>query len=94
MDMFTAITQLREFSTRDGPKNAQKRSADTLAWDTCKVFFEDVAEALRTLESHITLEAICGGLSEELAKMRFKGDSVRPVNFPRQYTRMWLSNVP
>ena len=65
-----------------------------LAWEVCDAFFGEAAAALKGLESRVTLELICGGLSEELAKMRFKGDLTRPTAFPRKYTRMWLSNVP
>lgn len=67
---------------------------NALAWQTCATFFKEVADALLALRSHITLEIIVGGLSEELAKMRFGGDVTRPKEFPRKYTRMWLSNVP
>lgn len=70
------------------------RGRDALAWQTCNTFFQEVAAAMKTLGSRITIELICGGLSEELAKMRFKGDLTRPKEFPRKYTRMWLSNVP
>ena len=65
-----------------------------LAWSTCNSFFEEVATALEALGSCITIEMVVGGLSEELAKMRYGGDLTRPKEYPRKYTRMWLSNVP
>lgn len=96
MDMFTTIASLDQFNRRNGP-DAQQRirtNAKMVAWSTCNAFFEEAAAALEVLESSLTIELICGGLSEELAKMRYKGDLTRPKEFPRKYTRMWLSNVP
>ncbi|KAI0634386.1 hypothetical protein C8Q77DRAFT_1217561 [Trametes polyzona] len=95
VDAFEPVGQVEDFVKRE---NVEKRrndgDADELAYDTFDVFFEEIAAALRDLEGHITLELIVGGLSEELAKMRFSGDTTRPAAFPRTYTRMWLSNVP
>ena len=66
-----------------------------LASTICSSFFGEVADALRILAPKITLEIICGGLSQELNKMQLgKGVDGRPDTFPRTYTRMWLSNVP
>ncbi|KAI0719795.1 hypothetical protein C8T65DRAFT_603249 [Cerioporus squamosus] len=88
VDMFQIINQFHKFNLRNKPEDNQT------AWDVCSEFFDNVATALKTLGKRVTLEFICGGLSEELAKMRFKGDVARPKEFPRMYTRMWLSNVP
>ncbi|KAI0719792.1 hypothetical protein C8T65DRAFT_725210 [Cerioporus squamosus] len=96
MDMFHTIASLDQFNRRNGP-DAQQRirtNHKMLAWSTCSAFFEEAAAALEALSSCMTIELICGGLSEELAKMRYKGDLTRPKEFPRKYTRMWLSNVP
>lgn len=70
------------------------------AADDAQLFFSGAAflelfgKALRELSGHIKIELLAGGLIEELAKMRFKADVSRPAEFPRFYTRMWLSNVP
>ncbi|KAI0357702.1 hypothetical protein OH77DRAFT_1421794 [Trametes cingulata] len=95
-DPFEPVGFVEEFNARDKPtpKGRVKNNANTLAWDVFSTFFENVAAALRGLTGHVTVELICGGLSEELAKMRLKGDVNRPPSFPRKYTRMWLSNVP
>ena len=96
MDMFNTIAYLDHFNRRNGP-NAQDRirtNYKMVAWSTCNAFFEEAAAALEALGSSITIECIVGGLSEELAKMRYGGDLTRPKEFPRKYTRMWLSNVP
>ncbi|KAI0724335.1 hypothetical protein C8T65DRAFT_733972 [Cerioporus squamosus] len=96
LDIFDTVNQLGEFVRRDLPEDLKlrPRGRDALAWQTCDAFFREVDAALKTLGSRIKIELICGGLSEELAKMRFKGDLTRPKEFPRKYTRMWLSNVP
>ncbi len=84
------------FNRRTGP-NAHKQARYSiwiLASEACGAFFEETAAALKALADRITLEVLCGGLSEELYKMHVKADTARPKEFPRKYTRMWLSNVP
>ncbi|KAI0366567.1 hypothetical protein BV20DRAFT_1002228 [Pilatotrama ljubarskyi] len=95
-DPFETVGFVEEFNKTNKPasKGPVKNDAGTLTWDVFNEFFENISAALRGLSGHITVELICGGLSEELAKMRFKGDVTRPANFPRKYLRMWLSNVP
>ncbi|KAI0772968.1 hypothetical protein BD413DRAFT_492417 [Trametes elegans] len=94
-DAFEPPTDVAEFNDRaNANKSLIKHDAGTLAWDTFKTFFEDRSAALHGLGDHVNVEMICGGLSEKLAKMNFKGGLTRPAHFPRKYTRMWLSNVP
>ncbi|KAH9903204.1 hypothetical protein C8Q73DRAFT_673716 [Cubamyces lactineus] len=96
-DAFEVVNHLDDFNQRHTPRTRRgpiTNDVNTLAWDICSKFFEVVATAIRGLEGHLTVELIAGGLSEELAKMRYKGDTTRPAEFPRKYTRMWLSNVP
>ncbi|TFK84368.1 hypothetical protein K466DRAFT_654782 [Polyporus arcularius HHB13444] len=84
------------FNRRTGP-NAHKQARYSiwiLASEACGAFFEETAAALKALADRITLEVLCGGLSEELYKMHVKADTARSKEFPRKYTRMWLSNVP
>lgn len=58
-------------------------------------FFDSLLNAFRALGGRLKLEIICGDLTQELSKMRFRGDKSRPADFPRSdYARMWLSNVP
>ncbi|SJL02426.1 uncharacterized protein ARMOST_05753 [Armillaria ostoyae] len=42
---------------------------------------------------HIKIELLQGDISQELMKMAYGIDN-RPPDFPRTFTRMWLSNVP
>lgn len=88
---------MADFNNRHDPVALKKPSIgmDTLTYEVAGTFFEGVAKAIGGLRGRITVELICGGLSEELAKMRLGGDvSDRPPEFPKKYTRMWLSNVP
>ena len=89
------MAQLDYFNGRNKtPRPQFRRDRETNAWDASCAFFSEAAEALKSLGTRVTVEVICGGLPEVLAKMRFKGDITRPEHFPRSYTRMWLSNVP
>lgn len=92
LDMFGTAGSFDDFNRRNDATG--QRDSMEVVWKTCNRFFEEAAAALKALGSKIVLEFICGGLSEELAKMRLKGDLTRPPTFPRKYTRMWLSNVP
>ncbi|KAI0649816.1 hypothetical protein C8Q79DRAFT_997836 [Trametes meyenii] len=96
LNMFHTVTCMDEFNRRHEPnaKEDPRTIGNMLAADTSGTFFEEVAAAIKGLDGHLTVEMICGGLSEELAKMRYKADTARPERFPRTYTRMWLSNVP
>ncbi len=94
MNLFDTVNDINTFNCRDKPEEDSDMEMDTLAFDVCSTFFENVAAALKTLEQHITLEFRVGELCKELAMMRCGGDGTRPDDFPKKYTRMWLSNVP
>ncbi|TCD61538.1 hypothetical protein EIP91_008282 [Steccherinum ochraceum] len=51
------------------------------------------SQALQDMKGHIRIEALTGDLNGELAKM-WLGDDTRPADYPRKFTRGWLSNVP
>ncbi|OCH87485.1 hypothetical protein OBBRIDRAFT_837319 [Obba rivulosa] len=68
--------------------------ADQFAYKISECFFNGVADALKIVKDRVMLEFVCGGITEELTKMRAGVQSTRPASFPTQYTRMWLSNVP
>ncbi|TFK84367.1 hypothetical protein K466DRAFT_625040 [Polyporus arcularius HHB13444] len=94
VNMFDLVNHLHRFNVRGKP-GKPKLPANATAWDVCSTFFDEVVAALKTLKSRITLEFICGGLHEELAKIRLEGDqSARPKEFPKQFMRVWLSNFP
>lgn len=67
---------------------------DAPAYSHVSAFFDGVVEALKVMKKHIKIELLCGELIQEMSKMRFCGDESRPADFPRSFTRAWLSNVP
>lgn len=97
-DVFETIRILEMFARRHEPDAEHsvgvKDGVELFATDVCEMFFGEAAAAVKVMKGRITLEFICGGVSEELAKIRFDEESTRPKDFPRTFTRMWLSNVP
>ncbi|OSX56847.1 hypothetical protein POSPLADRAFT_1050487 [Postia placenta MAD-698-R-SB12] len=63
-------------------------------YQMASVFFDGVANALKTVQEHVVLEFVAGNLTQVLMKMRYDADETRPSGFPKLYTRAWLSNVP
>ncbi|KAF9526018.1 hypothetical protein CPB83DRAFT_908722 [Crepidotus variabilis] len=57
-------------------------------------FFGGVMEVIKVMKNRLKVEIICGEVNSELLKMKLGTDSTRPEKFPRQFTRMWVSNVP
>ncbi|KAI0719797.1 hypothetical protein C8T65DRAFT_826784 [Cerioporus squamosus] len=94
VNLFDNINDINTFNCRNQPEEDTDMEVDTLTFDVCSTFFEDVAAALKALENHILLEFRIGELCEELTIMRCGGDGMRPDEFPKKYMRMWLSNVP
>ncbi len=95
-DVFEATGFMADFNSRRDPRAMFKDSIgmETLSLDVAGAFFEEAANAIQGLRGSLTVELICGELSEELAKMRHGGDVNRPASFPKKYTRIWMSNVP
>lgn len=95
-DVFEATGFMADFNNRRDPRAVDRGDIgmETLSYDVAGAFFEETANAFQGLRGRLTVELICGDISEELARMRYEGDVNRPVSFPRKYTRVWLSNVP
>lgn len=55
--------------------------------------FTAVVVSVRSLGEHLKFEFICGEVNQELSKIRLRSDN-RPSEFPRKFTRIWLSNIP
>ncbi|KAH8101271.1 hypothetical protein BXZ70DRAFT_1007652 [Cristinia sonorae] len=66
---------------------------DCPAFSAAEAFFTGVAEGLKTLKGHLKIEFLRSDLLQGVRKMRVFADTNRPVEFPRTYTRMWLSNT-
>ncbi|KAJ7327536.1 hypothetical protein DFH08DRAFT_940827 [Mycena albidolilacea] len=69
-------------------------NAESPAFTHTMRFFQGAVDALKALEGKVTLEIVCGGVMEELGRMRLGTDTERPAQFPRTFTRAYLSNVP
>ncbi|KII91875.1 hypothetical protein PLICRDRAFT_157310 [Plicaturopsis crispa FD-325 SS-3] len=95
LDAFQAPRSIEEFNDRfDISKTSTTTEPDAPAFSHTTDFFDAVIDALKAMSGHVTFEILRGELSQELSKMRFAGDTSRPAEFPRSYTRAWLSNVP
>ncbi|OBZ76423.1 hypothetical protein A0H81_03125 [Grifola frondosa] len=94
LDVFAPIGMVEQFNNHLHLGGKAPKEAEDRAFRSCAVFFDAVADAIKGLSGRLTLEILVGGLSEELAKMKFGADQARPSEFPREFTRMWLSNVP
>ena len=95
IDPFFPLRSLEAFNNYIHDDNSVRISrTNRRAYAASATLFEDVAEALKALEGQVRLEVICGGVLEELQKMQVKADTARPAEFPRTFTRVWMSNVP
>jgi len=93
-DVFHSIQQVALFNGENGLRDLNnEEKAGFPAYAYCAVFFEAFIASLKKLEGHIQLEIVCGEITRELAKNRLGTDG-RPQSFPKEYTRIWLSNIP
>ncbi|KAK7054699.1 hypothetical protein VNI00_003162 [Paramarasmius palmivorus] len=101
VDMTTDINsvgnmiQIDHFNDRMSLYETSTIGRDCPSYSISSIFFDAVNAALAKLSGHVKLEVLLGEYNGELIKMR-NGDDAndRPPEFPRQYTRMWLSNIP
>ncbi|KAJ3899861.1 hypothetical protein F5879DRAFT_467980 [Lentinula edodes] len=93
LDAFQLLQQIHGFNKRKGLFDARSSvDEDCPSFSVVSIFFKAVAEAIKILKGKIMFEFLQGDMCHTLAKMRVGDD--RPFNFPRKFTRMWLSNVP
>lgn len=93
-DAFGIVRQIGEFNNTHGiaVENSLTKE-ESPAFSYVAAFFERVVDVVKTLQNSVQLEFICGEINTELAKVRLQTDS-RPASFPKQFTRIWLSNIP
>lgn len=89
---FREVWSFEDFTKRFGLLGVP--DAYSPSFSVLKKFFSAVIDALRKLKGSLVLEIIQGDIFQELRKIRLGEDASRPTGFPREYTRMWLSNVP
>ncbi|KAK0243185.1 hypothetical protein EDD85DRAFT_814167 [Armillaria nabsnona] len=90
---FEMVERISQFNSRMGLFKERKMDEDCPAYSVSEIFFDAVVDGLLTLNDHIKIELLQGDISRELMKMAHGIDN-RPPDFPRTFTRMWLSNVP
>lgn len=98
-DAFTAVRQINTFNVRMDLTGDQESvqgdvERDYPAFSVGETFFDAVVDALKALKGRIILEVIHDDLSSGLLKIRAGATDSRPAEFPKKFTRMWLSNVP
>ncbi|EIM87131.1 uncharacterized protein STEHIDRAFT_167970 [Stereum hirsutum FP-91666 SS1] len=98
-DAFTTVRQINIFNVRmdlTGDRDSVRGDVerDYPAFSVGETFFDAVVDALKALKGRIMLEVIHDDLSSGLLKIRARAMDSRPAEFPKKFTRMWLSNVP
>ncbi|GBE90098.1 hypothetical protein BKA93DRAFT_457437 [Sparassis latifolia] len=68
--------------------------ADAPTYTHLADFFGAVADSLKILKGQLKLELLFAELTQESVKMRFNSDHTRSPEFPRTFTRSYVSNVP
>ncbi|KAF5319697.1 hypothetical protein D9619_008661 [Psilocybe cf. subviscida] len=64
------------------------------SFDITAQYFEIVADAIEALRDGLKIEILLGDVISGVPRL-LEGDlATRPDSFPKEYTRMWLSNVP
>ncbi len=53
------------------------------------LFFDSVVKSLCDLRGRLKLEVLLGDVCSQ-----FERSTTRPNDFPSQFTRLWLSNIP
>ncbi len=90
---FQMVEQIKDFNARMDLLRGRKIKNDCPAYSVIEVFFDAVVDGLIALNGRVCIELLQGDVCQELTKMAYNVDN-RPANFPRAFTRMWLSNVP
>ncbi|KAK0206934.1 hypothetical protein DFS33DRAFT_1317984 [Desarmillaria ectypa] len=90
---FEMVERITQFNSRMGLLQQRKMDDDCPAYSVFEIFLDAVVDGLLALKDHIKIELLQGDISQELMKMTHGIDN-RPPDFPRMFTRMWLSNVP
>ncbi|KZP20325.1 hypothetical protein FIBSPDRAFT_789699 [Athelia psychrophila] len=95
LDIFKSPRQIEVFNyTYKLSRRDPQSVPDAPAYSHVSTFFGGVLDALLAMKGKFKIEIIYGELTAELSKWRFGDDTGRPVEFPTEFTRAWLSNVP
>lgn len=94
IDAFLIVQQIARFNKDHGisvKDIASKKQCPTFAH--VSAFFDAVVDTIKVLKGSIQVEFIVGEVNQELSKVRL-GTDTRPSHFTKQFTRIWLSNIP
>ncbi|KAI3613200.1 hypothetical protein WG66_001557 [Moniliophthora roreri] len=94
IDSVENVEMVDEFNQRMHLYDKDFVDDDCPCYSIMSVFFNAVVDSLTILRGHVKLEFYLGDYITALIKMQDGDDLERPAEFPRKYTRMWLSNVP
>ncbi|KAJ7579198.1 hypothetical protein C8J56DRAFT_965071 [Mycena floridula] len=96
LNVYQAVEYEDMYNYRLGLHEDHPMDHDCPAFSTTEIFFDAVVEALAAFkDGKVMVEFVLGELSTELRKMGSLTKSpTRPDDFPRSFTRTWLSNVP
>ncbi|TFK27293.1 hypothetical protein FA15DRAFT_220295 [Coprinopsis marcescibilis] len=71
----------------------EEMKKDSPAFAYTSAFFEVMVDSINDLGDKLNIEFVCEEIHQSLAKMKSGADDRNP-NFPRQFTRIWMSNIP
>lgn len=95
MDFFSCVGQFQLFYDEfDLGKGQPKINEDCASYEYLSRVFSAAGEAIKAMKGRFKVEMLCGELNKELSKMKFRSDFTRPEEFPRNFARVWLSNIP
>ncbi|KAF8958545.1 hypothetical protein BDZ97DRAFT_1906448 [Flammula alnicola] len=81
LDAFSCVQEIALFNEKNGLKDENtQRQTESPTFSYLATFFD-------------AIELLCGEVNSELSKIRSGTDS-RPKDFPKKFTRVWLSNIP
>lgn len=94
MDVFAPVRLTADFNKKYGLSHKDKNMIkDSPVMAHMVTLLEGVVDAVKFLGSQLQCEFIAGEINQELSKVRL-GTDTRPKHFPRNWTRIWLSNIP
>lgn len=94
LDAFAPIRLAADFNKAHGLSQKDKdlvKNAPTMGH--MMALFDGIVDAVKVLGAQLRCEFIAGDINEEMSKVRMGADT-RPNNFPKTWTRIWLSNIP
>ncbi|KAL0952807.1 hypothetical protein HGRIS_007032 [Hohenbuehelia grisea] len=93
MDHFCLVRNIVKFNRSRNITPSRTLLKESPAFAEVSAFFDAVVEAIKDMGSAFRFEVHLGEMNHTLSQMALGVDE-RPSNFPRKFTRIWLSNIP